>query len=313
MTLPESDADQAKRRVFRQSLAYIFRRLPTWIRGRLRVGSGIDKFLGWTGYSHWQENIDCADGVRMFLDTNESQQKQIYWIGSYDRLAVDALVRSLPDHGVLVDVGAGVGSICLFVVKACAMLGKSVSVQAFEPLGINYERLLQNTSLNLLTGHVSCHRVALGAERGTVNLCFSEGVGAAAVVQSGTEISTLAGPQLECVPTETLDDWVTENRLTRFDVLKVDIEGAEPLMFRGAIRTIEKFLPVILGEFNHWWAERHDLSITDNCFAPLWDMGYRAFRLDSHGGPWKAVLGRPAPGPNMEDTLWIPPGRSILV
>ena len=308
MTLPGPDTRQAKRRMLRQSLSYFSRRLPTWIRGRLRVGSGIDKFLGWTGYSRWQENVNCADGVRMSLDTNESQQKQIYWIGSYDRLAVDALVRSLPDQGMLVDVGAGVGSICLFVVKACARLGKSVSVHAFEPLGINHERLLRNTSLNLLTGRVSCHRIALGAERGTVNLCFRGEVGAAAVVQSGTEISALAGPQLECVPSETLDDWVAENGLTRLDVLKVDIEGAEPLMFRGAIRTIEAFLPVILGEYNHWWAERHGLSIANDCFAPLWGLGYRAFRLDSHRGIWKAVPGRPAPGPDMEDTLWIPPG-----
>lgn len=283
------------------------------MRGRLRIGSGIDKFLRWTGYSSWHENVNCSDGVRMSLDTNEPQQKQIYWTGSYDRLAVEALVCSLPDSGVLVDVGAGVGSICLFVVKACVKLEKNVSVHAFEPLGLNYDRLLRNTSLNLLTGHVSCHRVALGAERGTLNLCFRGGAGAAAVVQSGAEISALAGPQLECVPSETLDGWVTENTLTRLDALKVDIEGAEPLMFRGAIRTIEKFRPVILGEFNHWWAERHGLSIANDCFEPLWDMGYRAFRFDSHRGPWKAVSGRPAPGPDMQDTLWIPPGRSVFI
>jgi len=248
----------------------------------------------------------------MFLDTDEPQQRQIYWIGMYDRIAVETLARHLPDGGVLVDVGAGVGSICLFVVRACTRIGKNVTAHAFEPMGLNYDRLLQNTSLNHLAERVSCHQIALGAESGTLNLCFRGGVGAAAVVQSRPEISLLAGQRLERAPVETLDEWVTDHGLARLDVLKVDIEGAEPLMFRGAIRTIENFLPVILAEFNNWWAERHGLSIADDCFEPLWDLGYQAFRLDSHRRPWKQVLGRPAPGPDMEDTLWIPPGRSLV-
>lgn len=308
-----SHGRQGKRRILRQYLSQLSRRLPAWVRGRLRLGSGIDGFLRWTGYSIWHEKVNCRDGVRMFLDTAEHQQKHIYWTGSYDRLAVETLVSSLQDSGVLVDVGAGVGSICLFVVKGCARLGKTVTVHAFEPLGVNYDRLRRNTSLNMLTEQVSCHRMALGAERGTLDLCFRGGAGAAAVLHSGVKIPALAGSQRECVPSETLDSWMTENRLTRLDVIKIDIEGAEPLMFRGAIRTIDKFRPVILGEFNQWWAKRHGLSIAGECFAPLWNMGYRTFRFDSHRGLWRAVAGRPVPGPDMEDTLWIPPGRSVFV
>jgi FkbM family methyltransferase len=247
----------------------------------------------------------------MFLDTDEPQQRQVYWTGIYDRVAVETLTRYLPDGGVLVDVGAGVGSICLFALKACINSGKNVTVHAFEPMGLNYDRLVRNTSLNDLAGQVSCHKVALGAERGALNLCFRGGAGAAAVVQTHPEISLLAGQRMERASVETLNEWVTDHELSRLDVLKVDIEGAEPLMFRGAIRTIERFLPVILAEFNHWWAQHHGFSIAEHCFEPLWDLGYRAFRQDSYRRSWKQVSGRPAAGPSMEDTLWIPPGRSL--
>lgn len=245
----------------------------------------------------------------MILDTDEGQQKQLYWTGSYDPRAVEALVHHLPDNGVLIDVGAGIGGICLFVLNNCLRAGKCVSGHAFEPLGLNYDRLLRNMTMNSLAGHLTCHRMALGAKKGSLNLCFRGGAGSAAVMQSGTEISALAGSRLECVPAETLDGWVIENKLERLDVVKVDIEGAEPLMLRGAMATIEHFRPVILGEFNNWWAERHGLSIAAECFEPLWNMGYEAFRLDSRHGPWKKVTGRPAPGPDMQDTLWIHPER----
>ena len=311
MSSPDLNVRHPKRRSFRRFLSHLSRRLPSWARGRLRFGTGIDKFLGWTGYCNWQESVRCSHGVRMFLDTDEPQQRQIYWTGIYDRIAVETLAHHLPDGGVLVDVGAGVGSICLFVLRACTKIGKSITAHAFEPMGLNYDRLLRNTSLNHLKERVSCHRIALGAERGALNLCFRGGAGAAAVIQSHPKISLLAGPRLERAPVEALDEWVNDHELTRLDVLKVDIEGAEPLMFRGAIPTIERFLPVILAEFNHWWAEHHGLSIAHDCFEPLWDLGYQAFRVDSHRRAWKQVSGRPDPGPDMEDTLWIPPGRSL--
>lgn len=297
------------RRALRQSLAWCFRRLPQWSRGRLRVGSGLDRILARSGYGLWHEDVGCTHGVRMCLDTDEPQQRQIYWTGSYDRLTVETLVDSLPEDGVLLDVGAGIGGIVLFVVGACARAGKTVSAHAFEPLEQNYERLLRNVSLNDQGACVRCHRLALGAHEGTLGLCYSGGAGAAAVVRSGDDIAGFAGDRSECVPCDTLDGWAENNGLTRIDVLKIDVEGAEPLMFRGGMRTIERFLPVIVGEFNHWWAARHGLSMVSDCFEPLWDLGYRTYRPIRRHSHWQPVTGRPAAGPEMEDTLWIPPRR----
>ena len=280
------------------------------MRGRLRLGAAVDRLLCSSGYSRWVEAVDCSDGVRMILDTDEIQQKSLYWTGSYDRRAVEVLTRYLPDQGIFIDVGAGVGSICLFVAGKCREMDKKIDVYAFEPLRLNHDRLVRNAILNDLTDRVHCQRLALGAEKGCLTLCFHGEVGAAAVVRSGSAIHELAGPQTERVLCDTLDSWIAEQDLIRLDVLKVDIEGAEPLMFRGAMNSIERFRPIILGEFNHWWAARHGLSLTADCFNPLWELGYRPFRLSSRRGPWEEIHGHPAPGPDMEDTLWIYPAQA---
>lgn len=277
----------------------------------MRLGSHVDRLLGATGYCHWLECVKCSGGVRMILDTDEHQQKQLYWTGSYEPRAVEVLAQHLPENGVFIDVGAGVGSICLFVVSKCLSYGKRIEAHAFEPLVLNYERLVRNAALNHLSESVHCHHMALAAEKGDLTLCFRNEVGAAAVLRSGANIHGLAGPMEERVRCDTLDGWMAGRGLGRLDVLKVDIEGAEPLLFRGAMQSIERFLPVILGEFNHWWAQRHGFSVAMDCFGPLWELGYVAFHLPSRHGPWVEVRGRPAPGAAMEDTLWIHPARTV--
>ena len=151
----------------------------------------------------------------------------------------------------------------------------------------------------------------MAAEKGYLTLSFADVVGAAAVLRTGACVHSIAGPRTERVPCNTLENWVAEQGLARLDVLKVDIEGAEPLMFRGAMGSIEKFLPVILGEFNHWWGARHGFSLAADCFDPLWDLGYQPFRLSSRRGPWEEIRGHPAPGPEMENTLWIHPAQAV--
>lgn len=71
-----------------------------------------------------------------------------------------------------------------------------MSVHAFAPLGLNYDRPNRNTCLNRLIDQVSVYWMAIGAESGTLNLCFGGGVGAAAVVQRAAQIAALAGPRI---------------------------------------------------------------------------------------------------------------------
>jgi FkbM family methyltransferase len=59
----------------------------------------------------------------------------------------------------------------------------------------------------------------------------------------------------------SLDEW--SDRIHRCDVIKVDVEGADLLVLRGGARTIEKFRPVILAEFNPYWMRQIGQSVDD--------------------------------------------------
>ena len=70
----------------------------------------------------------------------------------------------------------------------------------------------------------------------------------------------LRGDEGEEVQTESLDNLLEENSIDRVDVIKVDVEGAEELVLRGATRTLNTYSPVVIFEFNPGCAARLGLS-----------------------------------------------------
>jgi FkbM family methyltransferase len=78
------------------------------------------------------------------------------------------------------------------------------------------------------------------------------------------------------VAIETLDRMVAQEKLTRLDFVKVDVEGAEGLVFRGGLVALAKFKPVIYCEIGPGFPERVGLT-TQESVAPLLALGYQMF------------------------------------
>jgi FkbM family methyltransferase len=83
------------------------------------------------------------------------------------------------------------------------------------------------------------------------------------------------------VTVERLDDRLPEGWLP--DFVKVDIEGAEPLAFEGAIRTLREAKPVVA--FEHGWRGSEDYGVSDDELYKLLcnDVGLRLFDMDGQG------------------------------
>lgn len=149
--------------------------------------------------------------------------------------------RFLSQGGVVIDVGAHIGT---FTLLASRLVGQTGSVVAIEP--INSESLLRTVQCNDLV-NVAIIPAAAGDRLGTARM--STGAPEAAAVHS---IVIERGGQYQDVPQRTVDSIVEECGLGTVDLVKIDVEGYESQVLRGMSETIRRFRPVIVAAAYHW-------------------------------------------------------------
>ena len=180
-------------------------------------------------------------GVVMRLNMSEYIERSIF-LGSFERLTRRVILDRLRPDSVFLDIGANVGYYSLLV---RAKLGRSGRVLAFEPNPKMVARLRANIELSSAPG-IEIFALALSNDSGRATL-FSPGLGnqgeASLVNQGWGEYEQYD------VPVRRLDDCLPPD-LERIDLIKIDVEGAEALVFEGAKRTIMRFGPSILLEIN---------------------------------------------------------------
>ena len=149
------------------------------------------------------------------------------------------------DKPTLVDVGAHCG---LFSIPFCRVTGgKAIS---FEPQENLFELLNKNFSQNSLENYKT-YRCAVGSVcKSGISLNKGDEGYAASNKQGlpsnlgGVGIGEDGEAGIELITIDSLD-------LDACDILKIDVEGAEPYVIDGARETIAKFRPVVMYE-NNW-------------------------------------------------------------
>ena len=177
---------------------------------------------------------------------DEHMGSQIFFKGSYSTELLILLQRILPSNGVFIDIGANQGELTV----AAAMLVPKGRVIAIEPLEKNTLRLQSNIALNNLT-NVEIMPVGVSDTRGVFPVfdqsgIFSDGThneGLSSLYPGDTRKTRIGSIQIE-----RLDDVVDPLKLTRIDLIKLDIEGAEWPALRGALATLTRYRPTLIVE-----------------------------------------------------------------
>ncbi len=161
-------------------------------------------------------------------------------------------IRSLRRRGQYVDVGAHLGTHTLWFAKVCG----AAHVHAFEPVARYADVAERNMALNDLERTVTVHRVGLSDQpgRATNFLSREHQIG---FVPEATGVN-------EEFPVARMDDVVRG----RVDVIKLDVEGMEAAVLRGATRILSRYRPVI-------FAECHGTEEVEAVEAALLPFGYR--------------------------------------
>lgn len=184
-----------------------------------------------------------APGVRFEVPL-ASALARLLLLEVYER-AEQAFVRqALAPGAVFLDVGANHG---LFTVLAAERVGAAGHVYAFEPSPREAASLRRNLALNQCT-NVTVVEQAVSDRTGQARLAVAGDGGLNALAQNTHPEQVVEAWQ--AVSTITLDDYLAGAGEPRVDLLKIDVEGAEALVLRGAERLLRRAQPpVLLCEF----------------------------------------------------------------
>jgi FkbM family methyltransferase len=218
-----------------------------------------------------------SDNVRFIANLKDHIETQIFWQGVQegDRGKLALMLRELGPDNVLFDIGANVGA---FTLAAAAQLPDG-EVHAFEPWSTHLERLSANISLNGFS-NIHVNPFALGKETGSAILHIIDPVNTGMATlypeETGLIFSSIKQSQVSC---QVLDDYVREKDITRLDMMKIDVEGAELNVLEGGRETLERFHPKLLMELNPGHLARAGAT-ADSIFALLSKYGYSIARIE---------------------------------
>ena len=237
---------------------------------------------------------------RMFTlqgDTVIGRSLRIY--GEFAGDEVDSILALARPGDHVLDLGANIGFHTLALART---IGREGRVTAVEPQRYCFQLLCANVTLNDLP-QVHCLRAAVGDTLGTCAVPLHQPT--ARHNAGATEVSLAAGTgPTDEVPLITVDSLGLE----RCDLIKIDTEGFEDSVVKGASATLTAFRPVL-------YIEVHDREKLHRLSGFLKPLGFgltlhhtRFFRAANPNGEPATIFSANAGGSAL---IALPPGRSL--
>jgi FkbM family methyltransferase len=177
------------------------------------------------------------------LYLNNDLSRQIFIAGCTDPNEFAFLDRFLEPGMTFIDAGANEGIYSIF---AARRVGSSGAVWAFEPSNRELGRLRRNATYNGLDFDI--FSVGLSDSERDAELVVAENRYAGLNTLGKIPYAGVNVARTEHVQLLRLDDVVSKNPLSRIDIIKIDIEGGELSMLRGAVETLSRYRPLLLFE-----------------------------------------------------------------
>jgi FkbM family methyltransferase len=247
--------------------------------GTLSVAQLVDEFLGSAEFArayaarHGQgastQVVETVEGFRLHLDPlDHAIGYSLSLSGSYEP-EVTATVKALLRPGsTFVDVGANIGWYSLL---AAGLVGPTGRVVAVEPNPANVALLEAGAKDNGLTNITAL----------TMAVADAPGVLALETDGSNGRIIPVPGPPAQpvrasyVVAAQSLDSVLAQCQVSRVHLVKLDVEGAEPLVLKGAQQVLARDQPVLVSEFYPLALDLAPWGGAVEFLAMLRELGYR--------------------------------------
>ena len=182
---------------------------------------------------------------------------------------LDVIEPLLTKQDIVFDVGTNIGTIANWLAN------RTKHVHGFEPHPANIEMTRDQVHLRK-TKNITLSQLALGSEPGTLQLHVKSFHGHHSLGD------TDASPTVEKIDVEvdTVDRYCSTHSVERIDFLKIDVEGFEDEVLKGATSMLKNHkIGFVLFELRHSILDSVGKQSKD-IFTPLIENGYTIFTLD---------------------------------
>lgn len=268
----------------------------TFLESLLHISSGITSSV-----DRFEKELTGPNGslFRMSLSLPGFIEETIRDQGAWEPGLAKLLIRFLQPGRLFVDVGANIGYHTLFIASS----NEQIQCIAYEPNPEIFSSLDENVKLN---GFMNIKAIcqAIGDSEGKTEFymqretAYNRGL-------SGASLGPGVDPEefVACrIPVIPLDEALYLNPM-EVGVLKIDTQGYEYEVLRGAQNIITRSKPVIAFEFHTYGTHR-----LEDIFPLL--PGYRFYKLQAWTGEWRPATESDPPGFE-GDYICIPDGMEL--
>ena len=201
---------------------------------------------------------DCRHGRFLYLREDIYIGRSLELYGEYCEGEARLFAQLVGQGHVVVEAGANIGSHTVHLAK---LVGPGGQVLAFEPQRIVHTILCANLALNEQF-HAQAIRAAVGSAKGTIKVPVLDPHGKLNFGAMSLPMATDG----EAVPVVVLDEY----ELPSLRLLKIDVEGMEIEVLRGAAQTVKRHRPFLYVENDR---EKNSVEL----IGLIMEMGYKLF------------------------------------
>lgn len=224
-----------RRRIIASPLLGMYRRLAARLGRALPMG--VYRIQGGPLAGRWLQTGSA--------DTRGYSSVRLYLTGTYEPAVAAALQQHCLPGSVVCDIGAHLGYFTLLMADSVGPGGQCIS---FEPQPANYQMIERTLACNGMT-QVKLEHAAVADREGIAPFGIHANSLMGRLVASDEPSGGHADMMVvEHVPVWTLDNYLARHTSGPLTLAKIDVEGAEVEVVRGALETISRFRPILLIE-----------------------------------------------------------------
>ena len=221
-------------------------------------------------------------GISFDLRLSDYMDWLLYFHSDTDSSA--PVLEYVNKDNVILDIGGNIGQTALFMAEKTGRNGRVVS---FEPFPETYRRFLTNLKLNPGIQNLTVENIALGNSRDKLKMsATTEGNSGQTRIANPSE----PGNNLVDVEVMPLSEYLKTRPLQKIDLIKIDVEGFEYNVLKGATDVIRSYQPVLFIELSDKNLQQQGSSVTQ-VVNLLSEMSYSVMDINSG-----EIIGETIPG-----------------